>query len=678
MEPDRADVLISTPDPALRARLADLLSRGGWTCAELRGAGRPGGPEIAPGTALLVDIRGGLDALRQAAGGGCWAIAVGERGDPAQVIEAVRAGARDFLPADAGPEDVSEAIERAASEAEDAPGDAAIEVPAEPQPRRTIIFKRSLTLGRDPSCDMNFDNAAVSRQHARIARTGAGYQITDSGSRHGIFVNGRKVSRHQLEHGDEVRLGGEGAPTFRFVLLAPPDPAAVEQSSPVSGAGARPVIAADQEMRDIASLLDTFLTLNSDLLLDDLLAIVVSRSMELAGAERGMILLGEDGAARGGEPRPLRMATARRRDGTALPEGELEISRKIPESVMSTGKGVILQDLLVPEEALAHPSTIEIGVRSAMCVPLRGPRRSDGGQSPPLGVLYVDSTSATQPFSPRRLSALESLAAEASRAISNARLYQLSLEKHRMDEEMRIARTIQRSLLPPASYQAPWVSLHGTSEPSLQVGGDLLIWRAFGKDRLALGVGDVSGKGIPAAIVSSMLDGLCHGLASRASRAPDLSRLASEINAFLLSRPGTERFVSLFFGVLDESGLFSFVNAGHNPPLRVTAGGDVELLRAGGLVLGVLEDASYEAREIRLSPGDLLVLYSDGVTEARSQEHGLFGLDRLRDAALVSRRHSAPEVHNRILEEVAAFTRGALQADDITLMAVKYSGGAGG
>src|SRR5688572_32753624 len=91
-------------------------------------------------------------------------------------------------------------------------------------------------------------------------------------------------------------------------------------------------------------------------------------------------------------------------------------------------------------------------------------RRADGSPAPPLGVLYVDSTSATQPFSPRRLSALESLAAEASRAISNARLYQLSLEKHRMDEEMRIARSIQKSLLPPASYEAPWVSLHGSSE----------------------------------------------------------------------------------------------------------------------------------------------------------------------------------------------------------------------
>jgi serine phosphatase RsbU (regulator of sigma subunit) len=401
--------------------------------------------------------------------------------------------------------------------------------------------------------------------------------------------------------------------------------------------------------------------------------------MELAGAERGMILLADDappGRERDGVP--LHVAMARHSNGTELVGADLEISRKIPETVMSTGKGVILQDLLVPEEAMEHPSTIQIGVRSAMCVPLKGHRRADGSPSPPLGVLYVDSTSTTQPFSSMRLGALESLAAEASRAISNARLYQLSLEKRRIDEEMRIARVIQKSLLPPASHESSWASLHGTSEPSLQVGGDLLIWWPFGEDRLALGVGDVSGKGIPAAIMSSMLDGLCHGLASRASRTPDLGRLAGEINSFLLGRSGTEKFVSLFFGLLDWSGLFSYVNAGHNPPLRVTGRGEVELLRSGGLVLGALEDAAYEAREVRLAPGDLLVLYSDGVTEAKTPDRALFGLERLRDAAVEARALPPRDVHVRVLSAVSAFTRGALQADDITLMVVKYAGPPGG
>jgi sigma-B regulation protein RsbU (phosphoserine phosphatase) len=178
--------------------------------------------------------------------------------------------------------------------------------------------------------------------------------------------------------------------------------------------------------------------------------------------------------------------------------------------------------------------------------------------------------------------------------------------------------------------------------------------------------------------MSSMLDGLCHGMAARASRAPDLGRLAGEINAFLLGRAPTEKFVSLFFGLLDSSGLFSYVNAGHNPPLRVTGNGEVELLRTGGLVLGALEDAAYEAREVRLAPGDTLVLYSDGVTEARVADRGLFGLERLREAAVEARALPPSEVHGRILSAVSSFTRGAMQADDITLMVVRYTGPADG
>ena len=670
-----ADVLISSRDASSRARFGELVKRAGWTCADLRepvAAMTAGSASVV----LLLDFRDGIAPFRDAARTFPWVVAVGPRGDAAAVVESVRGGARDYLPLDASAAEVGEALSRAGSQAEAVPGGAVLEALDRAGPRRIALFKRLTTLGRDPSCDVIFEDAAVSRQHARIARAGCAYEISDAGSRHGLFVNGERADRRRLENGDEVRLGAEGAPMFRFVLCAAPEEGA-EMVATLDGA--RPLSAADQEMRDIASLLDTFMTLNSDLVLDDLLAIVISRSMELAGAERGMILLADDAqTAREREGRPLHVAMARLANGTELVGADLEISRKIPETVMSTGKGVILQDLLVPEEAMAHPGTIEIGVRSAMCVPLRGPRRADGSPSSPLGVLYVDSTSATQPFSSRRLGALESLAAEASRAISNARLYQLSLEKRRIDEEMRIARVIQKSLLPPASHESPWVSLHGTSEPSLQVGGDLLIWWPFGEDRLALGVGDVSGKGIPAAIMSSMLDGLCHGLASRASRTPDLGRLAGEINSFLLGRAGTEKFVSLFFGLLDRSGLFSYVNAGHNPPLRVTGRGDVELLRSGGLVLGALEDAVYEAREVRLAPGDILVLYSDGVTEARVADRDLFGLERLRDAAVEARKLPPREVHARVISGVSAFTRGAMQADDITLMVVKYTGPEGG
>jgi serine phosphatase RsbU (regulator of sigma subunit)/pSer/pThr/pTyr-binding forkhead associated (FHA) protein len=672
-------ILIVTGDQELGASLLQAARRLG-SGAALLPPERLG--DAAAGGAAIADLRLGSEVLARVAGLFPRWILAGDRSRPGDVLEAWRAGARDFLPRDFRDDELAAALGRVEDGGE---ASAFLEIQdKDGATRRVRITGQTFSLGRDASSDLCFNAAAVSRYHATIVRQGTRHHLRDRSSRHGTFLNGKQITEGPLADGDHIRLGGEGAPILTYIGPAPVAP----PEDPSQRARATDMEALpSQEMKDIASLLDTFLTLNSGLLLDDVLRIVVTRSVELAGAERGMILLAaaEDGGgpdagvneekpaaeARGGLE--LRLALALEKSGAPIAEEALAISRKIPEQVMATSKGVIFQDLLAPDEIDAHPSTIQIGVRSAMCVPLRAPRREGGPAVPPLGVLYVDSTSSAQPFSERRLNALESLATEAAEAIANARLYEESLEKRQLDEEMRIARAIQRSFLPPSSFANPWLDLHGTSEASREVGGDLLDYYPFDEGRVGLVVGDVSGKGVPAAMCSSLIDGLCYGLAARAGSAEDLARMAQEINRHLAAK-SLGKFVSLIFGVLDASGRFAYFNAGHLPPLRIRSDGSVETLRSSGMVLGFFEEAEYTAGETQVASGDLLVFYSDGITEARSPERELFGVARLRDQAVRNRTRSSREIHGAILSTLARFTRGAPAADDTTLMVARFKG----
>lgn len=187
-------------------------------------------------------------------------------------------------------------------------------------------------------------------------------------------------------------------------------------------------------------------------------------------------------------------------------------------------------------------------------------------------------------------------------------------------------------------------------------------------------VGDVSGKGVPAAILSAMLDGLCYGFGIHLSQTRELSTVAGQINRYLVSKSGTRKFVTLLYGTLWADGRFAYVNAGHNPGLWIKSGGQIELLRSGGMIMGTFEDATYNTEEIILAPGDTLVLYSDGVTEARVPGGELFGMERLRLAALAARGKSPKEIHDSICSAVNQHTNDAPLLDDLTVMVVRLKG----
>ncbi|HVR73183.1 MAG TPA: SpoIIE family protein phosphatase [Planctomycetota bacterium] len=709
MEDDSSTILIVTQDPLLGSSLAAEIAREGHRVTLVSPSEMRDKPHL-PARAVFVDARDGSAAtreaaIREAAVETSYVVAVGKLYGTGEVLAAMRTGARDYISEELRPAELAEVLARIVAPREIPQG--VIEYQDRGGETRKVILRgKTVTLGRDPSNDICIDSAIVSRFHARIILKGGQYSIIDNGSRHGIHINNQRVDEAVLSDGTCARLGTSGSPVIVFRSEERPVERTWGEPPPESGH------MSSQEMKDIASLLDTFVKLNGDLVLDDVLQIVLARSIEFADAERGMILLVEsrgdatgasrrtgdangEGEAHGDEeryvdedgdeedeeekaaelPGELRLAIARNRDGSPIGEEGLQFSQRIPAEVMKTGTGMILEDILAPGKALAHPSTIQLGVRSAMCAPLRVRRTSTGaGSQQVLGVLYVDSSTRARPFSPRLLHALESLASEAAQAIFNSRLYQECLEKRQIDAEMRIAREIQKGILPPNAFRNEWLEIHGSSQPSKDVGGDLLAYYPFEDGRVNLVVGDVSGKGVPAAILSAMLDGLCYGLGAQPTEMPDLGKVACELNRYLVSKSGLQKFVSAVCLTVRRSGQLSYVNAGHPPPLCISHGGSIEALRTGGMILGVFEEAEYKTGEVSLHPGDVLLLFSDGITEARARDGALFGLERLKAVLLQCVTRSAREIHDAVLAAVSRFTMGGQPSDDVTLMVVRFLG----
>jgi len=685
-------ILLITDEPETGRSLEDALRRDGVRTVIVSPELLPGELELSAAHAVFVDSNCGDEVVERVASGVAYTVVVGEKHQSAAVLHALRAGARDYLSLELLDEESEAVLERA--RAGSLQSEAVLEFKDKDGELSEVKLTGNVfTMGRDTSNNLCLDSIVVSRFHGQIVRKQQDYVVVDKGSRHGIFVNDDRVKECRLTDGAQIRLGNAGAPIVTFRRGSKARESVRSHSLP--GEYSHP------EMRAISSLVDTFLKLNGDLLLEDLLQIVVSRSIELADADRGMILLAKSqprairddlneaddtvaqesfesievepaATKKGGNASDLSVAIARNQDGTPIEEEGLMISQKIPEEVMKTGHGLILEDLLAPERMEAHPSTIEIGVRSAMCVPLRArPTGSEASGQHILGVLYVDSTTRSQPFSQQVLHAFESLASEAAQAIFNSQLYEECLEKRELDAEMRIARTIQQNILPPNAFTNAWMELYGTSHASREVGGDLLDYYPFEENRVNLIVGDVSGKGIPAAIVSSMLDGLCYGFGIHLSQTPELSTVAGQINRYLVSKSGTRKFVSVLYGTFWADGRFAYVNAGHNPGLWIKSTGEIELLRSGGMIMGMFEEATYKTEEIILAPGDTLILYSDGVTEARVSDGELFGMERLQQASLAARGGNAKEIHDSICAAVTRHTKDAPLLDDLTVMVVR-------
>ena len=525
--------------------------------------------------------------------------------------------------------------------------------------RRIVnIDKPLFTIGRRSETDLRLPGADISRVHAEISIENGNCVIRDKQSRFGTYVNGVKVTADKvLGHGDQIKLGNSG--DTEIVFFVDDEAPSVEKSA----------ISAATELRQMAALLEALRALGSGRVLDEVLAMVLDSAIEVTGAERGFIML-----ANREKQEMLEFKLARARGKVTLSGRTFETSRKIPETVFATGQQTIVEDLLDGDLAQLHTGTVALGIRHVLCTPLRLVRYVERaemkGADEIIGVLYLDSRERGALRSAHAQSALETLSAEAALAIENARLYREALDKAKFEQELKVAAAIQQSLLPVANREGAFFSTAAASIACRAVGGDFYDYVEIPPDRFGFIVGDVAGKGSPAALLAAAVLGMFSAEATyQAGAAPLITRL----NTGLFRRAIEARFLTSFYGILAPDGSLTYCNAGHNAPLWVGKDG-IRRLECGGVVLGLFEHAKFEQETVQLQPGDLVILFSDGVTEAMNPAMDEFTDDRLLDCANTHRGQTPQEVLDALLADVHEFCAGATQSDDITVVMVRYNG----
>jgi phosphoserine phosphatase RsbU/P len=348
--------------------------------------------------------------------------------------------------------------------------------------------------------------------------------------------------------------------------------------------------------------------------------------------------------------------TAARLDGPA-PQGELLMK-------LSDLKGAVRVDDLIVKHAVDIPGVLAgLGLRVIVPMQIQGEVK---------GIVLLGEKLTREPFSDADLEFLSSLVNLASISLENARLFREAIEKQRMEDELLIARDIQKGLLPDVIPQIAGCDIAATNISSKQVGGDYYDVLPVGNGRYIIAIGDVSGKGTPAALLMANLQATIRALAPLDIT---LSEFTERVNDLMCRNTGGSKFVTFFWGIIDErERTLTYVNAGHNYPIVLRDDGSVLRLDKGGMILGVMPAvAPYEQDTVRFRSGDLLVLFTDGVSEAMSKDSEEYEESRLESLLPAIRHLSAQEIIEAIYQDVLCHTRGAAQSDDITMMVVKLS-----
>lgn len=538
--------------------------------------------------------------------------------------------------------------------------------PARGEPFDHPLEGRSLTIGRAPECDVVLDDRFLSRQHTRLSRDESAWWVEDLGSRNGTWVNGRRLEqRVAFAPGDELRLSGNllTLRTAATSVAAAGSEASramhtIYRSAAELMAGSATGAAADLD--DSQALLrhadrlkllnEVHQALSRPISLDDLLDLILDRIFEQLRPEGAAVFLqAPDGSYR---------RAACRSDGG--PSTEALESQTLLDEVARKGQAALVLDLALDERFGAAESMLASGVKSLLAAPLLDPEGS-------LGMIALHSRAAVRRFTEEDMELLVSLASVAALRIRNLSLAQEAGERRKLEEEVRLARAIQVALLPDRLPEpAGWI-LRAGNVPSRGVSGDYYLVTECQEGRqCVLMVADVSGKGISAALLTASLEALTAGLIE-VGRPPE--EICTLVSRQLHQRTPPARYATAFLAILEPAtGRLRYANAGHNPGLLMRGAGDVEPLGATGLPLGLMPEASYSAREVVLEPGDTLILYTDGITEAENPAGEEYGLDRL---AAVCRRGQGEDPARLLAdveEDLESFTRGVPFADDRTLV----------
>ncbi len=523
-------------------------------------------------------------------------------------------------------------------------------------PFRQQLQGSNVSIGRASDCSIPIKDRYLSRKHAEILSTDGHWVLKDLGSANGTYLNGARVERQlRLHAGDRIRLGDTEIVfetsehnTDRFLAVAD-TAASTTISIPVH----------DSEIRVDTGDLSKLKTLNQlarDLLedrpMDQLFGFITERVLEHTQASRAAIgLLGADGES-------FVNVEVRREDKGD--NSELRISRTVLDEVVKEKKALAFMDVSMDEKLSRAKSIVMQGIRSILCAPL-----TIG--SSVVGVLYVDYLFTQRTISEQDVRLVAQIARFAAIKLETTRLRDEAIQKRIMDEELKTASTIQQGLLPHAPTGVPGYTFVGSSRPCRTVSGDYYDFVVRPNGKVYFAIADVSGKGVTAGL---MMAGLQASFRIFCKANPTPAELVSQLNVALKENLPQSKFVTLFLGRLDmTTGLIEYANAGHTPPLWIR-NDRVDELEETDLVLGVVTRADYLNRTLQLAPGDALVLFTDGVTEAENGDGDDLGSQRL--VARLAKLHGsdAAKITSVIEGEVLSHIGDATVADDVTLVVV--------
>ncbi len=547
-----------------------------------------------------------------------------------------------------------------------------------------VTLKTAVTvIGRLPECDIIMSANGVSRRHAEIRKVGPAFCVVDLESRNKTFVNDTELKggvEQPLKDNDRIRIcdiefvyrselapkSKEPEPDANVMTVTDADASASQDFRTLEASRSTTMASAVRPEAKLKAILDITRSLSNELRIDAVAPKILDSLMEIfPGAERLFLLLQDPATKRLVRKAFKHRIQKRTSFNRAVPEDEVptSISRSIVDFVLGQKKAVLSQDAGADKNLPSSASISDLKIRSVMCVPLLTP------DNKALGIIQLDTSDRRQ-FNEDDLDVLAAVASQAAISISHASMLESLLERERLNRDLKIAEQVQKRFLPQTVPSVPGYEFFAHYQPTYQVGGDYYDFVPLAGDRMAVALGDVSGKGVAAALMMAKFSGDTRScLLTESGTAPSANRL----NNLLCAAGIEDKFITLGLCVLDApTRKLTLTSAGHTPVIVRHADGRAEEVgqEVSGLPLGIMEDSEYQQTEIQLEPGDVVILYSDGVTDARSPGEELY--DSQSNHRLIKRVAQASggpvAVGKAILQDIREFSAGHSQADDITLV----------
>lgn len=513
---------------------------------------------------------------------------------------------------------------------------------------KVLISSTPFQMGRQSENQLTLRDNRISRAHARIVYDN-GYYIEDLGSRHGTFVNGERVTRRVLRSSDRIEFGFEDS--YKLLFLFDDDEIGRLLQQIQTG---QSLVTGGTNLSKLRAMVEVARTLQNSFATNEVLASVVDAALTITNTTRGYLILRENGH--------LKIRVARDQTGRPIEGGGPQVPLDVLEAALNRRRDFLTVSVPLPDG------------RTAVTVPLVRVRSGDAEETHlvstgdnTVGLLFLEGGQLDLESGSGEL--LQTLALEASTVLENARLLDEEREKQRMDEELNIAKQIQQSLLPDTLPSEGWFRAAGSSIPSHQVGGDYFDIRHIAPDCWSTVVADVSGKGVSSAILASLLQGAFLSASPDPALMPDL---IGRINHYVLERAKGEKYATILYALLNESGSLSWVNAGHCTPIVVKPDGRWGLLDTNGLPVGMIQAAQFVVHQIQIEPRDKIVFYSDGLTDAQNLDGQFFTSRRVRDVVQLNAALDCKQLHDKLLDAMRVFIDGGLASDDITVVVIEY------